>query len=686
MSRLTAFLLSREVRNYVRWRVRRNPLAAVSIPLEWASAVLAIRRARLSDAAAKQETNASAAPRVVSPPAHFLVHPDDVDALAALSRRLFSQDVGAVIEKAERICNGRIPLVTGIEIDWATGGWRPAVDDIEHVFCLNRWPHGVILAKAWAYTRNARYAARWSELLEDWIARNPADAASPVWESYSVSERIVNWCLCLSLFWAAPRFQESMLSVLSAQLAEHARWLAAHLESRTAHNHLINNARALYVYGTLFGVARDRELGWAILERELFRQVLPDGMLGEQSTHYHLLLTRTYVEACLIAMRSGQSIADAVLDRVRRMLAVAVAFIRPDGSIPVVGDFSPDTDVSSLVGMAGVGQWYLAAPPRDQPPLSEPALWYMRPEEAQACSAVCSVPECRSVYLPDAGYSICKSPHLDVVFQADPRADLIRHGHADLLGVSVWARGCEVLTDSGNASYTASVWLDYFRGAAAHNVLTVDGLPAYLPTGNVRRLLAADYGRGTVRMWPPEQVERWWCAQAEHTGYARVAEDLTVRRRLIVTAEYVWISDWVEGGRVHVLDAYWHCGANAVRETAPGRWDILSEQRTVGRAIWMKDNRPVAPSWVTAQEAPTPQGWFSPAYGVKQASPTAMLQATFSGSVRLDLLLWLEPETPVTTFVPEDRDKAAVASASWTDELDLTPTDRRLRGGRRVAA
>lgn len=687
MRGLLTFLLGPEVRNYLHWRWRRQPFTIWAIPFEWAWATLRLALSRVI--ARCLETGhlrrSAAVPFEPRAPRAFFVAPDDVPSVAALARRLCPAEVAAIADNAESMQRGRMPLVTGAELEFVRPDWRPRVDDLEHLFCLNRWSHGVTLAKAWVYTGDVRHVRHWLGLLQDWVAANPPDVSSPAWESYSVSERMVNWCLCVSFLWSAADFQERGLPLLSAELARHAAWLAVHLETRTAHNHLINNARALYVYGALFGAEEHRARGWDILERELSRQVLPDGMLGEQSTHYHLLLTRTYIEVSRVAEQIGQPLPAVSREHVCRMIAAGKAFVRADGSIPVIGDFSPDTDVRALVGVLAAGQVHYAVEGGGAAPLSEHGVWYLNLSEVEAWKSDQHFPERTSSYLPDAGYCVCAGRQLHLVLQADPRGRIIRHGHQDVLGVSVWSRG-DVLTDSGNASYADDRWLEYFRGPLAHNTLTIDDLPPYANPGRFGEFLSARYQQAAAQTSVPEQVERWWWVEAEHSGYARLAAGVSVRRRVLVAPEYVWITDNVSGDGDHTAEMRWHWGSNTVRELAPGSWDIVASERAVARAQWFKDGELAVLRWLHGQTVPTIEGWYSPAYGVKQPATTAVLRATFTSTLRLDLLLWLDMQQSLASFVPERDAPARIACTAWADEVQFTTAPRRMHVARRSLA
>jgi len=469
------FLSSAETWRYLHWRWRQNKLAFFLVPWQWLGTVFAIWLERWL--AYFSTLVLYSKPRIghsSSTPIVFLIEPSEIPRRKLVAQHLYPQQVAKLIGDADLICGDRLPLATNIELDFSLPNWRLSLADAEHLFSLNRWLYGVTLAKAWVYQQDVRYVQRWHQLFVHWVEANPPKENDPIWESYSVSERIVNWCLCACWFWDAPEFEEKFFPLLTQTLAIHAQWLYGHIEIHSAHNHLINNARALYLYGVGFDVGFYRTWAWVILERELFRQTLPDGMLGEQSTHYHLLLTRTYIEVLLAAQKIHQPVSINMLRRVQLMIRVAQAFIRPDGSLPIVGDFSPDTNVENLAGVIEAGAARLIDGYRpDIRFLTENGIWWMDiGNELEKSNSRGVAP---SIYLPQAGYWLCQQHLWHILFVADPRGHVIRHGHVDALSLCIWHDGYELLIDSGNFTYQSDEWANYFRSARAHNLFMIDG-------------------------------------------------------------------------------------------------------------------------------------------------------------------------------------------------------------------
>src|SRR4029077_7373172 len=115
-------------------------------------------------------------------------------------------------------------------------------------------------------------------------------------------------------------------------------------------------------------------------------------------------------------------------------------FLRPDGSCPLIGDVSPDIDLTALVGAVAAGQIRFQLPL--SAPLNEYGVWLAGSAKKIDRS------ESDSVFLPHAGYVIQRTSDVHLVFHADPRAEVMRHGHADALGVCLWQGNREILRDA----------------------------------------------------------------------------------------------------------------------------------------------------------------------------------------------------------------------------------------------
>src|SRR5206468_4402842 len=138
-------------------------------------------------------------------------------------------------------------------------------------------------------------------------------------------------------------------------------------------NHFTADAAALVFAGLFFGrgeaPARWVEEGWQMLCDGLPRQVFPDGVNFEASIAYHRLVLELFFLAARYREACGLAVADDYRDRVIAMARFALAYTRPDGGTPLLGDADDArvlpfgsqsvTDHRYLAGMVGA-HWHIA--------------------------------------------------------------------------------------------------------------------------------------------------------------------------------------------------------------------------------------------------------------------------------------------------------------------------------------
>jgi hypothetical protein len=272
---------------------------------------------------------------------------------------------GRIVAEAESLVAHRFPVLgygvrdAGPAIDWhrdlvsearwprrywgfMTRGqaerWDPKV-----VWEPSRHQHFLVLAAASALTGERAYAGEVADQLAGWIAQNPPAVGIHWVESIEPALRLLTWLWTLPLIADAPGFSpEAGGAVLRSVLAQ-ARHVAANLSTYTAPNtHLIAEALALFVVGTVLpGLepsTRWQEQGRAILEREIVAQVGDDGVYREASLYYHAYAVELYVLAVIVAERNRVLLAPVVRARLERMFEALAWLVRPDGSLPNVGD------------------------------------------------------------------------------------------------------------------------------------------------------------------------------------------------------------------------------------------------------------------------------------------------------------------------------------------------------------
>ncbi|HEX8163420.1 MAG TPA: alginate lyase family protein [Pyrinomonadaceae bacterium] len=506
---------------------------------------------------------------------------------------------------ADAVCAGRfthagLTLDLGVEPDWATRGLPP---DAEWRIEWSKFYYGLDLAHAYRETGDERYPRAWERLVRSWIEQVPAGSDS----SDVTARRVQNWIYAWDSFAAAPRpapFAEGFEGALLASLAGQIAHVRAHLTPER--NHRTLELYALFVAALALPQLDEGGalLGFSVseLHRNLLEDVRPDGVHREHSTHYHMLVLRSFLGARENARRFGLSFPEGFDAHLQRACDFAMHCHRPDGSIPALSD----SDTGAYADLLA-----LAADLFDRPD-----YLYVATSGARGAQ-----PERRNVSFPDGGYFIQRSawgedgePFRDarfLILDAGAIGDG-GHGHYDLLSVEIAAHGRPLVVDPGRYTYSehGENWRRWFKGTAAHNTVCVDGLDQ-TPYRCGKPKGGAAGGRVLERLGAPDLDAL--SALAVSPAY----EARHTRRVFFVAGEYWLVVDHLRGERPHTYDLRFHLAPEAWRQTRVESNGANNVVRAPGLALVFE-----------AARAPRLEaGWVAPVYGVKHPAPVVSVVA-----------------------------------------------------------
>ncbi len=362
-------------------------------------------------------------------------------------------------------------------------------------------------------------------LIHQWIAANPPWQPGywhDSWNSYTLSLRVVVWMQRIAA-WSVDRSHPALASI-HASLAQQLSFLERNLELDIGGNHLVKNIKALSWGAAFFtGATADRWRARALelLDKELARQVLADGVHYERSPSYH-----AQVFADLIETRDALGpAAPEALDRALGGMARATALLaHPDGGAALFND-------------AGLTMAY---PPGE-------CL------TAYTAATGRTVPQPQGGFaLPTAGYFGLHTPLLTLIAdhgRVGPD-DLPAHAHGDIGSIELSVAGRRMIVDQGVFEYVPGARRDASRSAHHHNVLAIDGAEP------------ADFF-GAFRCGRRPSV---WVSEAEvqpdaltlaggHDGFAHLPGRPIVSRRIEAQGDTIRIRDRIEGA--HWPPATW---------------------------------------------------------------------------------------------------------------------------------
>jgi hypothetical protein len=587
-------------------------------------------------------------------------------AVPGLLRERFPDECHRIVTTADAALAGRFDLLGyrglsfGTPIDWHLDPvWQrrsplrhwsrldpldpDTVGDSKVVWELNRHQWLVRLAQAWVVTRDARYASACADTIYAWLRHNPPGVGVNWTSSLEVSFRLMSWCWTLLLIRDWPGLSNRFAQDVLAALWQHAVFVRRYLSYYYSPNtHLTGEAIGLLHAGLVLPIFREapdwRRVALRVLREECVRQVHGDGVHFEQSTCYQRYTADTYLTLLLLAGRTAVGLPREMGEQTARMVEVLAAVQSPDGTTPPIGD----TDGGRLLPVTerdshdSRGTCAVAAALFSRPDFAWAAggeapelLWLLGPDGLRRFEALRPEPPATAMRVFSSGYAVMRSGSTPeahhLVVDAGPLGcpTSSGHGHADLLSMELSIFGDRCIVDPGTGSYTPEPrWRDYFRGTAAHSTVRVDGIDQAEPAGPFR-----------WRQRPAARIRGWRSDAAadvldtEHDAYARLADPVVCRRRVVFVKPDCWlVVDDLQGAARHGIAVNFQLAPDV--HVAAGLEPWIGLHTGSGHTLWMLPmaSTPVE-TVISCGELDPPHGWVSRAYGQREPAPAVAFTA-----------------------------------------------------------
>ncbi len=553
--------------------------------------------------------------------------------------------------------------------------------DVEWHILLHKFYYAPGLARAFSQSGQARYAARWVQLLDSWI-----DSTPPGFIAADVTgRRVQNWIYSLRGFVApgtapaapvTPRFFCKLLRSLHEQV----EFLFANLTPKR--NHRTLELHAIFLAGVAFPEMRRSAVWREFALRETLNNLrvdlLADGVHCELSTDYHHLALRNWLNVRRLAAKHGVAVPTEMDALLESALEFSMHVHQPDGVVPALSD----GDARSFLSLLAQGAQLFG---RDD------MLW-VATRGAQG-----RPPERTAVHFAASGYSVLRSQWGEgaadfgaaqyLVFDGGPLGEG-NHGHFDCLSFALAAAGRSLIVDPGRYTYSEAPigdssenWRVKFRGTAVHNTVCVDAKnqTRYLP-----KLIkeTSRHAPGSVRHKVAGPAPD--CALLEFSqapgfallhGRARSHEYDAVHERCIAMIDGVYwlVSDALRAPTEHHYVLNFQLGAEAWGHTQLGPVRLgLGVQVSSPNLTLAQPHRPLVQAMVV-------DAWVSPRYGEKLPAP-ALRCGTHGANADFDTVLvpWRTSEARVSVIdlaVPSEsstpglalRIDVALDGRRWTD-------------------
>lgn len=546
----------------------------------------------------------------------------------------------------------RVPLEFGKRLEYRD---TARVGDIRHVWELNRHAELNTLAQAYALTGEMKYAEGCRTLLVSWFEQCPYPQGANWVSSLELAIRLNNWAFAWHLLGGAgsPLFESEAGETLRRQwldaIYQHCDFVAGYLSRHSsANNHLLGELAGLYIASLTWPCWKE-SAGWRTqagreLVIEALKQNAPDGGNREQAFYYHHEALEWMLLAALWAQANGEHFPAEYWTRMEAMMEFIVSVMDAGGHVPMVGDADDAHIVKfeteqhgdpyrSLLAMGAVlfeRVDFAAKTGR----LDDKSRWLLGEGAEKTFSDLAAArhvgPPRRA--FPDVGYYLLGSgfdtaDEVRVLADAGPLGylSIAAHGHADALAFTLSVGGHEVLVDPGTYTYQGDLaWREYFRGASAHNTLTVDGESQSLSGG---RFMWLSHGNGRCIRFDEGGTRQMLVA--EQDGYRRLTDPLMHRREWIYEQadRTLTVTDRLSSRGAHEVAWFWHFAETVSVSLEPGR--VIA--RVPGWRIEMAvPDGSGAPLLLHGSEQPK-GGWISRRFEQKTPASTVSWQARSSG-------------------------------------------------------
>ncbi len=374
----------------------------------------------------------------------------------------------------------------GEDIDWEY--WP--VRDNELRWQLHRHKWWVPMGKCYRQTGDERYAREWRLQYLDWIEKNPLEGyfntekgpgegsvdllsapnALYAWRPLEVSDRIEAQIKQLLLFLHSEAVDGAFLSHFLVNYHRHCTHLLENLSSKG--NHRLFQAQRL-LYAAIFFAEFNEAMAWqeemiGVLNEEIQKQVLSDGMQYELDPHYHLEAINIFCGA--LSMCDANNLRGAFpasyLEQVEQMIKIHYSYSYPDMMIPL---FSDARALEREELLKSYRKWSELFPQNEM-------IRYLATEGREG-----ALLDELSMAFPHSGFYVLRNGWDEgatvMPIKAGPPA--FWHCQPDNGTFELWVKGRNFFPDSGSYVYAGDEEINrmraWFRRTQVHNTLTLNG-------------------------------------------------------------------------------------------------------------------------------------------------------------------------------------------------------------------
>ena len=515
-----------------------------------------------------------------------------------------------------------------MDLHWSKA-MRFAGGDIKLVWEANRFPQVYYLVRAFHITNEKKYIKGFLDQIRSWSKQNPFLFGVNWASGQELAIRLLAWIFGLYSLYQIDEFNDEDFNLLIKQIYLHTWHIDhnIHYAYYAVHNnHLIGEALALYIVGTLFPFMPDAEKwkkkGKGLLTGKCLEQFYEDGGYCQLSHNYHRLALHYYIWA----VRMGELNNDRFPENVYNMLEKSAYFlfqnIEPNtGLLPNWGsndgallnpwtccDYTDFRPIISIIKRL-CGQYS----PFPRGVWDEESLWFLG--NIENCNNQKHSFESIS-FLPTGIHILRNSDQDFCVFRCGTPPD--RFGQSDQLHVDIFFDGKNIICDGGSYLYNDELrFHQYLMGTNSHNTVIVDEQDQMILWRRFKWLYKSE---AKLLQFDPINKE----VVGEHYGYHRIDKGLTHKRTIKLNSDNVFIKDELKNPskNSHIFKLHWNLDVEKVDHNTNNKiksFKIENDNKFYWIFIWTSNN--IESERMVIQhgfdENNIVNGWISRYYGEK---------------------------------------------------------------------
>ena len=426
-----------------------------------------------------------------------------------------------------------------IEKDCALGRWHWLIDNDFEKQSFVGYEDGILLVQSWILSRS-----------NEKISNNP----------YEISERITNFIYFLifhkKTYLDIPHDIKKYLDKIAFILANTIEFNNEDLSG----NHIINNARALIVFGYFFNSDNHYNLGKELLSYMLPKLIYDKLFLRESSSHYQYLFTSWIFEIYFFSSEKNDLKLKLMLEHYLSNLINGCLFFKTgkDDEYVLIGDISPDKNPKWLENITSI---FLILSKKKN----------IKKFDTGWASMISNIFDINKYeidfseiefdefcFYKEAGYLKLRKFKWLIFkhIEKNTNYNMACHAHHDFTSVIVYYDSNEVLIDTGRLDYTDTIEGKFGKNAKAHNTITIDGNPASLSKSDWH--IPKEYKKREFDIVFKNE-KNFFEIDLIHNGFQRINRKIEKHRRtIIIEKELISISDSIYGKGKIKLNSYFH--------------------------------------------------------------------------------------------------------------------------------